>query len=382
MYRFLKIIINKSTLSGILFFMSISATAIAQQQELPAASVDNYDIVRYVLSGMCLLLLMVIFALASVVGSAGKLFWEKEKKRAGAKGNIINTLALLITLSVLPGQVLAQEVREAQQASSGTQGLPGDIYLLFILLFLELIIILTLSRILFHFLNTAKNNHTVKVKSRFKELFQKLNQTVALEEESSLDMAHDYDGIRELDNKVPTWWQYAFYATILFSIVYLYRMFISETLPDQLKELDQAKQVAAVELQAYLKSAANNVDENTVTLLDAAGIAEGAMLFSKNCVACHGDKGQGGVGPNLTDNYWLHKGDIKSVFHSIKYGIPEKGMKAWKDDFSPAQIAQLASYIKSIEGTHPAGAKEPQGDLYSADPEHADTKADSSTASL
>ena len=82
-------------------------------------------------------------------------------------------------------------------------------------------------------------------------------------------------------------------------------------------------------------------------------------------MACHADKGQGNqTGPNLTDDYWLHKGGIKDVFYTIKYGWPEKGMRSWKEDFSPAQIAQLSSFIKSLKGSNPPGAKEPQGEKW------------------
>lgn len=177
-------------------------------------------------------------------------------------------------------------------------------------------------------------------------------------------MSHDYDGIRELDNKIPAWWMWAMGALVLFSVVYIYRMFIANTLPDQYTELATANQIAEVQKAEYLKKGMNNVDENTVKLLDDAAITEAAGLYAKNCIACHGDKGQGGVGPNLTDEYWLHKGGVKDIFYSLKYGWPEKGMKAWKDDFSPMQLAQLTTYIKKMKGTNPPGAKEKQGELY------------------
>jgi cytochrome c oxidase cbb3-type subunit 3 len=115
---------------------------------------------------------------------------------------------------------------------------------------------------------------------------------------------------------------------------------------------------------AYLKKGANNVDETNVVMLSDAEIGEGAALYAKNCIACHGDKGQGGVGPNLTDDYWIHKGGIKDIFYSIKYGWQEKGMKPWKDDFSPSQIAQLSSFIRTLKGTNPPAPKEKQGELY------------------
>ena len=87
-------------------------------------------------------------------------------------------------------------------------------------------------------------------------------------------------------------------------------------------------------------------------------------MFKASCAACHGQLGEGTVGPNLTDDYWLHGGSVQDVFKSIKYGWVEKGMKSWKEDLSPMQIAQVTSYIKSLKGTNPANAKAPQGDLY------------------
>ena len=113
------------------------------------------------------------------------------------------------------------------------------------------------------------------------------------------------------------------------------------------------------------KKAANQVDERTVTFLEGENdLHAGKALFETNCIACHGKMGEGVVGPNLTDNYWLHGGSIKDVFKSIKYGIPEKGMRNWNEDFSPVQIAQLASYIKSISGSNPPNAKEKQGERF------------------
>jgi cytochrome c oxidase cbb3-type subunit 3 len=123
--------------------------------------------------------------------------------------------------------------------------------------------------------------------------------------------------------------------------------------------------IAAEEKEAYLKKAANKVDETTVTYLsDAASLEAGKKVFTTVCAACHMPDGGGNVGPNLTDTYWLHGGSIKDIFKTLKYGWPEKGMKSWKDDYSPQQLAQIASYVKSLQGTHPAKAKEPQGTIY------------------
>jgi cytochrome c oxidase cbb3-type subunit 3 len=202
-------------------------------------------------------------------------------------------------------------------------------------------------------------------KVKVKTLFQRLNNTVAIEDEDSLDLQHDYDGIRELDNKVPSWWSWTFFASAMFGVIYIYRMFGAENLPKQLEELAQANTEAEIAKEAYLKKNANMVDENTVVMLTGGDLAAGAALYTANCLACHGDKGQGGVGPNLTDDYWLHKGGIKDIFYTVKYGWQEKGMKSWQNDLSPLQIAQVSSFVKTLHGTNPPNPKDKQGELYS-----------------
>lgn len=201
----------------------------------------------------------------------------------------------------------------------------------------------------------------------FAEWWAKVNKLRPVEQEADLDMGHDYDGIRELDNKLPPWWKYGFYATMVFAVIYLWRYHVSHSAPLPAEEYAISVQQAAAEKEAYLKLAANNVDENTVKLLTApADLEAGKAVFQSVCFACHGKNGEGGVGPNLTDNYWLHGGTLQDVFKTIKYGWPDKGMKSWKDDYSPAQIAQIASYVKSLAGTNPPNPKAPQGELMVA----------------
>lgn len=193
----------------------------------------------------------------------------------------------------------------------------------------------------------------------------RMNRFKPVEQEADLDLGHDYDGIRELDNRLPPWWLYGFYGTILFAGVYLWRYHIAHTAPLPAEEYSIAVHDAEIRKAEYLKKAANNVDENTVKLLTAPGdLAAGKAVFEGTCFACHGKKGEGGVGPNLTDDYWLHGGSVNDVFRTIKYGWPDKGMKSWKDDYSPVQIAQIASYVKTLGGTHPDNPKAPQGTLY------------------
>jgi len=192
----------------------------------------------------------------------------------------------------------------------------------------------------------------------------KMNRFRPVAEEEGLDLGHDYDGIRELDNKLPPWWLYGFYCTMIFAVIYMWRYHVSHSAPLPAEEYQIAVKLAAVEKEAYLKKAANSVDESTVKVLTSPSDLEaGKSIFQTACFACHGKNGEGGVGPNLTDAYWLHGGSIQEVFRTIKYGWPDKGMKSWKDDYSPAQIAQIASYVRSLAGTNPENAKPPQGIL-------------------
>lgn len=187
------------------------------------------------------------------------------------------------------------------------------------------------------------------------------------EDVKRLDLHHDYDGIRELDNNIPGWWKAAFAGTILIAVIYFVRFFITDTLPDQVDELKAAQEKAEVEVAKYLERTGGLVDENTAVMSDAAGIKHGAGLYSQQCVACHGASGEGGISPNLADEYWLHNGGIKDVFYSIKYGWPDKGMMPWADVFSPKEIQDIASYILSLQGSNPPNAKDPEGEIYKQD---------------
>ena len=184
-----------------------------------------------------------------------------------------------------------------------------------------------------------------------------------IEEEKDILLEHEFDGISELDNPTPAWFMWLFYATIVIAAGYMltYHVFDWGKLQDEeyaveVAEAEQAK-------KAYLAKSANIIDENTVKeSTEPDVIATGQVIYNANCVACHGDKAQGLVGPNLTDEYWLHGGKINDVFKSVKYGIPDKGMIAWGKTLNPKQISDVSNYIKSLKGSNPANAKAPQGE--------------------
>jgi cytochrome c oxidase cbb3-type subunit 3 len=188
----------------------------------------------------------------------------------------------------------------------------------------------------------------------------KLTDPIPIDREHEIMLDHDYDGIKELDNKLPPWWVYMFYATIIFGVFYIWYYHMGS---GELQEKEYQSQLAEAEIQ--MKLAASKVDENSVTLLTSADkIKSGEAIYTANCAPCHGKKGEGGVGPNLTDDYWIHGGSIKEIFKTVKYGVPVKGMIPWQTQLGPGQIQEVSSYIKTLRGTNPPNPKAAQGDLY------------------
>lgn len=186
-----------------------------------------------------------------------------------------------------------------------------------------------------------------------------------IEEEGTIMMNHDYDGIKELDNDLPPWWVYLFYATVFFGVIYLVRFHIYGDY-NQKEEFEQEMAEARLAVEEYKKTAKDLIDARTVTLLtDAGDLAQGKAIFETNCVACHRADGGGSIGPNLTDDYWILGGGIKNVFHTITEGGRDgKGMVAWKGTLKPSEIQMVASYVLSLHGTNPVDPKAPDGDLW------------------
>jgi cytochrome c oxidase cbb3-type subunit III len=258
----------------------------------------------------------------------------------------------------------AQEATETQNTaaaeSSGGWIYYGIATAIFFILFLMTIVLYKMKAI-----NKTEIEEPISLKKWWSVVDSKLfTKAVPVEKEEDILLDHDYDGIKELDNSLPPWWKYGFYLTVILAVIYLLRFHVFKTGPTPEEEYRTEMSMAAAQLEEYRKQSNDNVDEKTVTMADATGIAEGKKIYGQSCFPCHGANGEGGVGPNLTDDYWLHGGSINDVFKTIKYGVPDKGMQAWEKTFSPSQIKNLTSFIKSIKGTKPANAKAPQGDLF------------------
>jgi cytochrome c oxidase cbb3-type subunit 3 len=214
----------------------------------------------------------------------------------------------------------------------------------------------------------------------WKRIYRKMSGMVPIEKERDILMDHNYDGIRELDNDLPPWWLYGFYLTIAIAIFYIGFYHFSPYAQSSADAYEEEMEIAQASIDDYLSKQADQIDENSVvSLTDEASLADGQNVFKTLCAVCHlehGGGGPGSVGPNLTDEYWLHGGSIVDVFKTIKYGVPEKGMISWKSQLRPAEMHKVASYIMSIQGTNPPGAKEPQGELYVAADETGNNSAE------
>jgi cytochrome c oxidase cbb3-type subunit 3 len=209
------------------------------------------------------------------------------------------------------------------------------------------------------------NNLSFKDKEWYKKLMEKLTKTAPLADEGQLLLDHDYDGIKELDNNLPPWWVYLFYASIVFGVVYMVRF---EILGADNQEMELKKEIAQakIEVAEYMKTAPDMMDEKTVTLLtDPADLAAGKAIFTANCAACHRADGGGQIGPNLTDDQWILGGGIKNVFHTLVNGGRDgKGMISWKGTLKPKEMQKVASYILSLKGSNPVDPKAPEGEVW------------------
>jgi cytochrome c oxidase cbb3-type subunit 3 len=222
----------------------------------------------------------------------------------------------------------------------------------------------------------SKANYLAKRKEEQERPFRKVNAfykkmlgSKAIQEEHEIILDHNYDGIKELDNNLPPWWVYSFYASILFAVVYLVRFEVFNDY-NQVEEYEAAVVVAKKEIAEWKKTAKNLVDINTVEVLtEASDLAAGKKIFDENCVACHKADGGGGIGPNLTDENWILGGGIKNVFKTISEGGRDgKGMISWKSDLKPLEMAQVASYVLTFQGTTPAEPKVSEGDVWTPEP--------------
>lgn len=183
--------------------------------------------------------------------------------------------------------------------------------------------------------------------------------------EKKVGVDHDFDGITELDNGIPPWFNYLFYGSVLFGLAYMLHFHV---LGGKLSIAEYEDQLAAASIERRIILAnEGSIDENNLAVLtDDKSLANGGGNFQKYCISCHAKDGGGIVGPNLTDQYWIHGGSVQNIYGIIKNGVAAKGMISWQLVFTPKQIQELASYVLSLQGTKPMVPKKAEGNLYVA----------------
>lgn len=300
----------------------------------------------------------------------------------------IATLSVVVILSLLSNNVLAQTAAATDAVAKTVPNYggvsPNTFYLLVAVIVTEIFAVLflffSIRRVIGELLPEKVAAATKK--SSMAALFAKMNskyftKAIPVEHEADALLDHDYDGIQELDNSLPPWWKYGFIITIGFACVYLlnFHVFGNGKNPTQEYVAEMASAQAAKD--AYEANNKDKIDEANVPMADASGVGRGKDHFMANCVACHGTKGEGGAGPNLTDEYWIHKGSLNAIYNTLKVGYAEKGMQSWAIKFNPKEMSEIASFVKTLKGTNPPNGKAPQGDIYVDETPGATAPADS-----
>jgi len=353
-------------LTGI-FAIPLQAQSTADPAATTTSSGNSYAQVLMIV--IAFLLAFVIWGLSRVLTEYARKTLEKNKETPK-----IVPIILLVAFSLLSYTLEAQDPTvETVTALPNYGGLsPLNFWLLVSVISTEIIVIAVLLFLIKGFerelLPQKAKVKSINFKTWWLSIDKKLfTKAVPVEREADILLDHNYDGIRELDNALPPWWKYGFYVTIGIAIIYLLNYEVLGYGKNPTQEYNEEMAKAKIQMELYAAKSGDKIDENNIEMPGSDGLARGKEIFTTTCWPCHGKYGEGGAGPNLTDNYWLHKGSLNDIYQSIKHGYPDKGMQSWEKNFSPKEINDLAGYIKTLKGTNPPNAKAPQGDLYTED---------------
>ncbi|QJR37022.1 cbb3-type cytochrome c oxidase N-terminal domain-containing protein [Gemmatimonas groenlandica] len=170
---------------------------------------------------------------------------------------------------------------------------------------------------------------------------------------------HSYDGIQEYDNPMPRWWLLTFAGTIIFSVIYVFNIGPVGNGKGRIADYeDDVKKFAAAH---PAPTGEISGDKLLAMVKDKDALHEGEEEFKKYCASCHRMDAGGLIGPNLTDNAWIHGGRITDIYKTVTNGVLEKGMPAWGTMLKPEQVEQVVAYVASLQGSNPANPKAPQG---------------------
>jgi cytochrome c oxidase cbb3-type subunit 3 len=245
--------------------------------------------------------------------------------------------------------------------AAGESDFPPNYYDLVALVLIAIVIIAFIGLIYFESKKEVEKKREI---SLITKLDYFLNRSVPIEKEEEILFDHEYDGIKELDSRVPPWYTGLFYATIIFSIIYLLNFHVFNTGKLMYEEYEEEMRIASLQQAKLMNSGVFITEESVIQLTDDISILSGKEIYDANCVACHTADGGGLVGPNLTDEYWIHGGGIKNIFKIVKYGVPSKGMISWQTQLNPLQIQQVSSYVMTFRGTTPLAPKAPEGEVW------------------
>ena len=352
------------------FFLLIGSTLFAQiSPAAPSAVPAGSNMLEILLIITAFVLIFVIWGMGQVLVALSRQLLDKTSEASKSA-----VFSVLLILSLLSENAHAQTVAvdAAAKLIPNYGGISANtFYLLLSVIATEIFAILFLFfsiRRIFVELLPEKSAAAVK-KSKLAALWVRLDKklftkAIPLEQEADALLDHNYDGIQELDNALPPWWKYGFIITIGFAFVYLLNFHVLGNGKNPTEEYAVEMENAKIAKELYDANNKDKIDETMVPMADAAGMKIGKDDYIANCIACHGSKGEGGAGPNLTDDYWIHKGSLNDIYHTLKVGYADKGMQSWAIKFSPKEMSEIASYVKMLKGTNPPGAKAPQGDLY------------------
>lgn len=245
--------------------------------------------------------------------------------------------------------------------AAGDSDFPPNYYDIIAIILLIIVIVAFLGLI---FVETKKAPARVEKLSLIAKIGLFFNRSVPLEKENEILLDHNYDGIKELDSKVPPWYTGLFYATIIFAVYYLLSYHVFHTGKLMYEEYEEEMTFASLQKEELMNSGSFLNEESVTVLTDPGSLFSGKEIYDANCVACHSADGGGLVGPNLTDKYWIHGGGIKNIFKTVKYGVPAKGMISWQTQLNPLQMQEVSSYILTLQGTSPLSPKAPEGEIW------------------
>jgi cytochrome c oxidase cbb3-type subunit III len=357
-------LIKKKIIAALAACITVTGV-MAQTTTAPAAAPSTgYNLLAVLLVIMTVVLAFTIWGLGRVLVGLSSHALEKYKSGGKTLSAIIITGLLFAGQTAFAQDAAATVVKELPNYGGLSQ---TTFYMFVTVIIIEVVAILflifSINRIQAELL--PKKEAIKKGEGWWAGLDKKIfTKAVAVEKEADILLDHDYDGIKELDNALPPWWKYGFYFTIAVAFIYIFNFHVMGNGKNPTEEYAAEMESARIQKELFESTNKDKIDEKNVPMADAAGLAKAKEIFNTKCWTCHGKLGEGGAGPNLTDNFWLHKGSLNDIYNTIKVGYPDKGMQSWANDFTPKEMSFLASYVRTFKGTNPPNQKPAQGDLY------------------